>query len=150
MIDTFEQRVQKFDTTKTCGSIGNCPAWELQWGSRAPNAPKSHGIRVSAHADGRDDGRIWVGDNNNDVLAFNPDGSFVHRYGSQGGLDGEFSGGVQGIDVEGGKVYATDVGGCRLQVFDEAKLLLPRTTSPMRPPARCSIAWVPAERLRTR
>ena len=64
-----------------------------------------------------------MGDNNNDVLAFNPDGSFVHRYGSQGKGSGQFSGGVQGIDVEGGKVYATDVGGCRLQVFDEAKLL---------------------------
>jgi sugar lactone lactonase YvrE len=34
-----------------------------------------------------------------------------------------FKGGVQGIHVENGKVYATDVAGCRLQVFDEAKLL---------------------------
>jgi sugar lactone lactonase YvrE len=123
VIDTFEQRVQKFDTTKTCGSAGNCPAWELQWGSRAPNAPKSQGFGYPRTLTVGDDGRIWVGDNNNDVLAFNPDGSFVHRYGSQGKSSGQFSGGVQGIDVEGGRVYATDVGGCRLQVFDEAKLL---------------------------
>jgi tripartite motif-containing protein 71 len=123
VIDTFEQRVQKFDTTKTCGSAGNCPAWELQWGSRAPNAPKSQGFGYPRTLTVGDDGRIWVGDNNNDVLAFNPDGSFVHRYGSQGKGSGQFSGGVQGIDVEGGKIYATDVGGCRLQVFDEAKLL---------------------------
>jgi hypothetical protein len=29
---------------------------------------------------------------------------------------------LQGSMSEGGKVYATDVGGCRLQVFDEAAL----------------------------
>jgi sugar lactone lactonase YvrE len=123
VIDTFEQRVQKFDTTQACGSPGNCPGWLLQWGSRAPNAPKSQGFGYPRALTVGDDGRIWVGDNNNDVLAFNQDGSFVHRYGSQGKSAGQFSGGVQGIDVEGGKVYATDVAGCRLQVFDEAKLL---------------------------
>jgi outer membrane protein assembly factor BamB len=84
VIDTFEQRVQKFDTTKTCGSVGNCPAWELQWGSRAPNAPKSQGFGYPRTLTVGDDGRIWVGDNNNDVLAFNQDGSFVHRYGLAG------------------------------------------------------------------
>ena len=66
---------------------------------------------------------VWVGDNNNAVITFKPDGSFVHRYGSQGPQPGMFKGGVQGIHVENGKVYATDVAGCRLQVFDEAKLL---------------------------
>jgi DNA-binding beta-propeller fold protein YncE len=105
-------------------AAGNCPAWILQWGSRQPNAPNSEGFgypRALTFESGAN--RIWVGDNNNDVLAFNEDSSFVHRYGTQGKAAGEFSGGVQGIDVEGGKVYATDVAGCRLQVFDESKLL---------------------------
>src|SRR5207253_4042093 len=66
---------------------------------------------------------IWVGDNNNDVMAFTQTGTFVHRFGSQGKAAGQFSGGVQGIRVQGGLVYATDYAGCRLQVFDEAKLL---------------------------
>ncbi len=66
---------------------------------------------------------VWVGDNNNAVITFKPDGTFVHRYGSQGPQPGMFKGGVQGIHVENGRVYATDVAGCRLQVFDEAKLL---------------------------
>jgi tripartite motif-containing protein 71 len=123
VVDTFEQRVQKFDTSLTCGSSGNCPAWMLQWGSREPNAPKSQGFGYPRALTVGDDGLIWVGDNNNDVLAFNPDGSFVHRYGSQGKGAGQFSGGVQGIRVQGGRVYATDVAGCRLQIFDEAKLL---------------------------
>ena len=136
VVDTFEQRVQKFNLSLTCVSAASCPAWMLQWGSREPNAPKSQGFgypRALTYESGAN--RIWVGDNNNDVLTFNTDGSFVHRYGSQGKSAGQFSGGVQGIEVVGGKVYATDVGGCRLQVFDEAKLLT-ATASPTRRPGR--------------
>jgi hypothetical protein len=40
VIDTFEQRVQKFDSTSTCTSAASCPAWELQWGSRQPASLK--------------------------------------------------------------------------------------------------------------
>jgi hypothetical protein len=76
------------------------------------------------------DGKVWIGDNNNDVQAWTPGGTstsqpaqFVHRFGSQGKSPGQFSGGVQGLRVQGGRVYATDYAGCRLQVFDEAKLL---------------------------
>jgi DNA-binding beta-propeller fold protein YncE len=124
VVDTFEQRVQKLDLSSTCASAGNCPAWMLQWGSRQPASPTSDGFgypRALTYEQGAN--RIWVGDNNNAVLAFGTDGSFVHRFGSQGKNAGQFSGGVQGIQVAGGKIYATDVGGCRLQVFDEAKLL---------------------------
>ena len=63
-------------------------------------------------------------------MAFTQQGGFVHRFGSQGKSPGMFSGGVQGIRVQGGRVYATDVAGCRLQVFDEAQLLsVPSGTS---------------------
>jgi DNA-binding beta-propeller fold protein YncE len=122
VVDTFEQRVQKFDSTSTCTSQASCPAWELQWGSRQPASPASDGFGYP-RALTFGDGMVWVGDNNNAVITFKPDGSFVHRYGSQGPQPGMFKGGVQGIHVENGKVYATDVAGCRLQVFDEAKLL---------------------------
>jgi sugar lactone lactonase YvrE len=132
VVDTFEQRVQKFDTNQTCASAGSCPGWIRQWGGRAPSNPDNEGFgyprALTYEPDGHHD--IWVGDNNNDVMAFTQQGGFVHRFGSQGKSPGMFSGGVQGIRVQGGRVYATDVAGCRLQVFDEATLLsVPSGTS---------------------
>ena len=132
VVDTFEQRVQKFDTNQTCASAGSCPGWIRQWGGRAPSNPDNEGFgyprALTYEPDGHHD--IWVGDNNNDVMAFTQQGGFVHRFGSQGKSPGMFSGGVQGIRVQGGRVYATDVAGCRLQVFDEAQLLsVPSGTS---------------------
>jgi tripartite motif-containing protein 71 len=126
VVDTFEQRVQKFDTSKTCASAGSCPAWIRQWGGRAPSNPNNEGFgypRALTYESTGPNRYIWVGDNNNDVMAFTQTGTFVHRFGSQGKTPGQFSGGVQGIRVQGGLVYATDKAGCRLQVFDEAKLL---------------------------
>jgi sugar lactone lactonase YvrE len=132
VVDTFEQRVQKFDTNQTCSSAGTCPGWIRQWGGRAPSNPNNEGFgyprALTYEADGHH--YIWVGDNNNDVMAFTQQGGFVHRFGSQGKSPGMFSGGAQGIRVQGGRVYATDVAGCRLQVFDEAQLLsVPSGTS---------------------
>ena len=73
---------------------------------------------------------IWVGDNNNDVMAFTQQGGFVHRFGSQGKSPGMFSGGVQGIHVRAARSTRPTSAGCRLQVFDEAKLLsVPSGTS---------------------
>jgi hypothetical protein len=91
----------------------------LQWGSRQPSSHHPR-LRLSPRAHVRRRGRIWVGDNNNAVMAFHTDGTFVHRYGSQRPAAGQFKGGVQ---ASPSRVYATDVAGCRLQVFDEAKLL---------------------------
>jgi tripartite motif-containing protein 71 len=129
VVDTFEQRVQKFDTALACDSDLSCPGWLLQWGSREPANPNSKGLGYPRALTfeqptlAAPSGRVWVGDNNNAVITFNPDGSFVHRFGSQGGAPGQFMGGVQGVRVEGGRVYTTDVASCRLQIFDEAKLL---------------------------
>jgi hypothetical protein len=125
VVDTFEQRVQKFDTSKTCPSNGNCPAWIRQWGGRSPSNPNNEGFGYPRALTYEPDNHhyIWVGDNNNDVMAFTQTGTFVHRFGSQGKTAGQFSGGVQGVRVQGGRVYATDYSGCRLQVFDEATLL---------------------------
>ena len=102
VIDTFEQRVQKFDTTKTCGSARPLPRLGSASGAHGRPTPEIAGLRLSARTHrGPDGGRIWVGDNNNDVLAFNPDGSFVHRSAPRESAAAMFSGGVQGIDVAG-------------------------------------------------
>jgi sugar lactone lactonase YvrE len=122
VVDTFEQRVQQFNTGMACTGDGSCPGWIRQWGSRDPASPGSEGFgypRALTFADGN----VWVGDNNNAIVTFDASGNFVHRYGSQGAAAGQFKGGVQGVRVEGDKVYATDVAGCRLQVFDKAALL---------------------------
>jgi len=123
VVDTFEQRVQKFNTASFCRSPGNCPGWLLQFGSREPAGPTSKGFgypRTLTFGDGY----VWVGDNNNAVLAWTSDGQFVHRFGSQGSAVGQFKGGVQGIRVPGdGRIYTTDVGNCRLQIFDESTAL---------------------------
>ena len=95
VVDTFEQRVQKFDSTSTCTSEASCPAWELQWGSRQPASPASDGFGYP-RALTFGDGMVWVGDNNNAVITFKPDGTFVHRYGSQGPQPGMFKGGCAG------------------------------------------------------
>jgi sugar lactone lactonase YvrE len=130
VVDTFEQRVQKFNPNSTCTSAGSCPAWMLQFAGRAGAGVQSEGVGYPRALTFGDDGRVWIGDNNNDVQAWTPGGSstsqpaqFVHRFGSQGTSPGQFKGGVHGLRVQGGRVYATDYVGCRLQVFDEATLL---------------------------
>jgi sugar lactone lactonase YvrE len=76
-----------------------------------------------------------VGDNNNAILAYNPGREravFVHRFGSQGRSVGQFSGGVQGLRVKGDRIYTTDVGNCRLQIWDKSKLMqASRGTGPL-------------------
>jgi DNA-binding beta-propeller fold protein YncE len=123
VVDTFEQRVQKFDSGSRCRRRGRCPAWLLQFGSREPAGPTSKGFgypRTLTFGSGT----VWVGDNNNAVLAWNPNGTFVHRFGSQGSAPGQFRGGVQGILVPGnGRIYTTDISNCRLQIFDERTAL---------------------------
>ena len=130
VVDTFEQRVQKFDTSSTCTSAGSCPAWILQFAGRAGAGLDSEGVGYPRALVFGSDGRVWLGDNNNDVQAWTPGGTstaspatFVHRFGTQGPAPGQFKGGVQGLTVTAGRVYATDYAGCRLQVFDENTLL---------------------------
>ena len=124
VVDTFEQRVQKFNTASSCLSAASCPAWELQFGSREPAGTQSKGFGYPrALTYGSEKNLIYVGDNNNAVLAWTPGGQFVKRFGSQGKALGQFSGGVQGIQATGGRIYTTDVGNCRLSVWDEAASL---------------------------
>lgn len=116
-IDTYEQRVQLFDTAKNCAWVTSCPAWLGQFGERKIDIlhPAGFAYPRAVNAGG---GFIWVGDNGNAIIKFNPDGSFVKRIGTQGKAPGQFLGGVMGVQYDAGKVYATDVLNCRLQVFD--------------------------------
>jgi sugar lactone lactonase YvrE len=137
VVDTFEQRVQRFNTASRCRSVGDCPAWELQFGSRQPAGPNSKGLgypRTLTFGDGM----VWIGDNNNAVLAWTADGEFVHRFGSQGPAVGQFKGGVQGILVPGnGKIYTTDIGNCRLQIFNQSTAMSQSFPQPIQHMGSC-------------
>jgi hypothetical protein len=129
VIETFGQRVQKFNTSSSCRSAGNCPAWQLQFGSREPPGAQSKGFaypRGLAYGSGY----LWVGDTH-DAQAWTTDGVFVHRFGSAGTAVGSFKGGGLGIAAPGdGNVYTTDTGNCRLQVFTVSSALNQATPAP--------------------
>lgn len=130
VLETFGQRVQKFDTSSFCRSAGNCPAWQLEFGSREPPGANSKGFaypRGLAYGDGY----MWVGDSR-DAQAWTTGGQFVHRFGAAGSGPGQFKGGGLGINAPGnGKVYITDTGNCRLQVFSVADALSQAKPAPL-------------------
>ena len=136
VLETFGQRVQRFDTTSYCRSAGNCPAWQLQFGSREPPGANSKGF---AYPRGLafGDGYVWIGDSR-DAQAWSPDGVFVHRFGTAGSGPGQFRGGGLGIEAPGnGKVYTTDTGNCRLQVFAVSDALAMATPAPLKYMGSC-------------
>jgi DNA-binding beta-propeller fold protein YncE len=139
VIETFGQRVQKFDTSSYCRSAGNCPAWQLQFGSREPPGAQSKGFaypRGLAYGSGY----LWVGDTH-DAQAWTTDGVFVHRFGSAGTAVGSFKGGGLGIAAPGdGNVYTTDTGNCRLQVFTVSSALNQATPAPIEWMGSCGSA----------
>ena len=122
---SFDQRVQAFDTASYCNSETDCPGFLRQWGTRVNPAPNATGFdypKAMVFADSK----LWIGENDgNDIQVYNPDGTWIHRFGTQGPAVGQFKQGVQGlyVDAAAGRVFATDVGNCRLQVFDEAFVL---------------------------
>jgi DNA-binding beta-propeller fold protein YncE len=135
-LETFGQRVQRFDTSSYCRSAGNCPAWQMQFGSREPPGPNSKGF---AYPRGLafGDGYVWIGDSR-DAQAWSPDGVFVHRFGAAGAGPGQFRGGGLGIAAPGnGKVYTTDTGNCRLQVFAVTDALNQATPAPLKYMGSC-------------
>ena len=116
---SFDQRVQEFDTSSDCRSEGSCPAFIRSFGTRVNPAPNATGFdypKAMVYADNQ----LWIGENDgNDIQVYNLDGTWRHRFGTQGAAVGQFKQGVQGLYVADGHVFATDVGNCRLQVFDE-------------------------------
>jgi len=116
---SFDQRVQEFDTASDCRSEASCPAFIRAFGTRVNPAPNATGFdypKAMVYADNQ----LWIGENDgNDIQVYNLDGTWRHRFGTQGAAVGQFKQGVQGLYVADGHVFATDVGNCRLQVFDE-------------------------------
>ncbi|MDX6324660.1 MAG: hypothetical protein QOK15_1014 [Nocardioidaceae bacterium] len=128
--DQFEQRVQKFDGTKSCVSPGNCPAFQLSFGSRANALHQSPGFNYPK-AITYQGGDVYIGDQDgNAVVVYNDDGTFVHRFGDHGKNPGQFSGGVQGLAVTSDEILAVDTGNCRLSVFDKSTALSQETPVP--------------------
>lgn len=121
--NTYDQEIQRFIASSSCVSKKDCPAFELRFGTRSAAGANSDGFGYpQAVAFGADS--VWVGDNNNNVLRWTPDGTLLLQFGSIGLKPGQFQGGVQGLEVADGKVYATSVLNCRLQIFDvDGKLL---------------------------
>jgi hypothetical protein len=130
VMETFGQRVQKFDTTSFCRSAGNCPGWQLQFGSREPPGAQSEGLAYPRGI-AFGDGHVWIGDSRA-VSAWTPQGIFEHRFGTAGSAPGAFKGGGLGIHAPGdGKIYTTDTGNCRLQVFSVTAALSQSTPAPL-------------------
>ena len=128
---SFDQRVQAFDTSSYCLSQSTCPGFLFQWGTRVNPAPNATGFDYPKAATFAD-GYLWIGENDgNDIQVYRPDGTWVHRFGTQGSGVGQFKQGVQGLYVANGDVFATDVGNCRLQVFDETALLGETSGAPL-------------------
>ncbi len=133
---SFDQRVQAFNTNSYCNSEGlvGCPGFMFHWGTRVNPAPTATGFdypKAMVFADNK----LWIGENDgNDIQVYNPDGSWVNRFGTQGPAVGQFKQGVQGLYVDStqGKVFATDVGNCRLQVFDETSVLTTTSGLPLK------------------
>jgi sugar lactone lactonase YvrE len=129
VIESFGNKGQKFDTTSYCRSAANCPGWELQFGSREPPGANSQGFAYP-HGLSYGDGYVWVGDSRA-ASAWTVDGIFKHRFGKAGAQPGLFSGGVNIRAPGDGKVYATDTGNCRLQVFSVSSALSQQTPTPL-------------------
>jgi DNA-binding beta-propeller fold protein YncE len=118
VIDTFENRVQTFDTTSRCLSATNCPAIISQFGGRNTAAPDGFLYPVAADFAG---GNLWTGATDA-VIRWDAAGNFLARLGSHGRAAGQFSNGPRGLavfpnsdDPSSGVMYATDINPCRLQ-----------------------------------
>jgi sugar lactone lactonase YvrE len=124
---SFDQRVQIFNTGSDCRSAASCPAFLGKFGTRVNPAPNATGFdypKVMQYFDGK----LWIGENDgNDIQVYNPDGTWVHRFGQQGSALGQFKIGVMGLALatvnSTNYVFATDLGNCRLQVWTESTLL---------------------------
>src|SRR5207244_11559857 len=68
----------------------------------------------------------------NDTLAYQEDGTWVHRFGLQGPGIGQVRGGTLGRASDSGHVLVVDYGNCRLQVWNESDFLANTWTLPLK------------------
>jgi tripartite motif-containing protein 71 len=124
VVDTYEQRIQTFDTTKSCTWTTSCAAWISAFGFRGENPTADPGAFNYPRALDYGGGYLWMGDNGNAIIQYLPDGTFVNRIGTKGSQPGQFQGGVTGVEYANGMIYATDVTNCRLQIFNTSGTLV--------------------------
>lgn len=128
VVDTFENRIQKFSTASQCTSRTSCPAYTMTFpsargtlGQDDGNIDYPHAIAYGAG------GYLWL-EAPNAVLKLSTAGAYLGRFGSHGKAIGQFSNGPQGIDVApygaSDAIYTVDVGNCRLQVQSPSGSLL--------------------------
>ena len=97
MTGSFDQRVQIFNTASDCRSAASCPAFLGKFGTRVNPAPNATGFDYPKAME-YFDGKLWIGENDgNDIQVYNPDGTWVHRFGQQGSALGQFKIGVMGL-----------------------------------------------------
>ncbi len=127
VVDTFGNHVVRFATTNPdgstshCLSINDCPAYQLTFGERGALSTDNSDLDYP-HDIATGGGYVWM-DSPNAMLQLDVNGNFINRWGSHGKGIGQFSNGPQGIKViptssTTGLIYTTDVGNCRLQIFD--------------------------------
>ena len=100
VVDTFEQRAQRFGLKKAdgsssrCLSATDCPAFQLAWGSRSspqPNKPVFNYPRGLTFA-----GNFVFMESSKAVARYTRDGAFVDRWGEAGTAPGQFTSGPRG------------------------------------------------------
>lgn len=113
VVDSFENRVDMFNTQSTCASRANCPGWLGQFGQRGPLMPGSADLDYP-HVITAGGGYLFM-DSTNGVIQLNPGGSFVSKWpDAHGPGPTQFLLGPEGITVANGIVYTTDYGTCFL------------------------------------
>jgi DNA-binding beta-propeller fold protein YncE len=136
-IDTFGNRVQVFDTTKSCPSAANCTAFLLAFGNRGPLTPGSPNLdypHVPAIGTQHD---LWMDGTNSLIhwdispISQNPaqPPSFLGTQGVHGRELAAFKNGPQGLQIapfqgNNSAIYTVDTGNCRVQIFDYSGNLL--------------------------
>ncbi len=113
VVDSFENRVDMFNTQSTCATRTNCPAWIGQFGHRGPLTPTSAAIDYP-HVITYGNGYLFM-DATNGVIQFDPKGNFVSKWpATHGPGPDQFLLGPEGITAANGNVYTTDYGTCFL------------------------------------
>lgn len=133
VVDTFENRIQRFSPTDPSGRVWSCvaktacPAFDLAFGQRGftGNAGSAAGLNYPREV-ASDGYSVWT-DGGHTVSQYTVDGQFVTRWNRTSGTQpGQFGVNITGMVARAtpgtngtqGRLYTVDQGNCRIQVFD--------------------------------
>ncbi len=126
------------EVVHTVDGDGRMMRWALDGtylGRFAPGTPLNQPRMAEVHPV---TGDLWVVNaRDREVVVLAPDGTERFRFGSSGSDPGEFMGDPRGIAIDpaGERVYVSDEGNHRVQVFDDAGQLLGEVSAPQGDPA---------------